>query len=134
MSAADAVASALNALRAERDRLDRAIAALEQLARVDGPEPRQPTPIKPEATPANPKRAWGARTAPGGNGAGKLGGKEAKIRTAYEAGKLLREIADEFGCSDEAIRLLAKKLGWKRPDPPEPPIRRIARGVSGRGE
>jgi hypothetical protein len=129
----DAIASALDALRAERDQLDAAIAALEAL----NPDTAG---LKKPATRATATKKGDNRAAVGTRN-GKLAAHLAEIEKDWRAGVATPVIAAKFKCSSSAITLTARQKGWpKRPSGrggakvAMPKIRRIPRGVSGRPE
>ena len=139
MSAADVITTALAALREERARIDQAIAALESLAtggRVPAMKPDKPASKIPATAPA-------ATAQPGQKpGHGKLAAAEPRIRELLAAGMSAEAVGQKVGCTGQAVRMLARKRGWKRgaaPAPangasagPAPKVTVLPRGVSRR--
>ena len=138
------IAQALVELRAERDRIDRAIQVLEDFSA----QPRRlalggvviPLPAKtkisgrgflsrakaPGKAQAKPQSKSKKRKSPAGAvpklpqrkrtgaGRGKLAARETEIQRRFAAGESVPAIARDLGCSRQAIDDLAKRRGWKR--------------------
>lgn len=136
---ADVIAAAIEALRAERAEIDRALAALEPLAsggRVSAIKPDKPASKIPATAPV-------ATAQPGQKpGHGKLAAAEPRIRELLAAGMSAEAVGQKVGCTGQAVRMLAKKRGWKRgaapapangtPAGPAPKVTVLPRGVSRR--
>lgn len=100
----------LELLRAERDKIDRAIVVIEELASGDV-KTRQTTTGTHEHT-ITPRRK--AKVVPKAGRRGKLAEHTTEIRKMFENGTDTIRIAQKFKCSPEAIRVLLKREGWVR--------------------